>query len=191
MGDSHDGWRSSAHRAGRRIGQPPQFGGPAQLTWETPSGRCRRCHGPSNPGAELGAHQRTAGNTDYSNFADSVDGRAKVCDAGKSSSQVGVLDRKARVGQMTSIAMRMKVGTAAGAIALAASLPAVAPVSAAPVPVPMTPIQVLDLKDSPLDFFGSGVLWPWKHGITTARNLSTWNPGNFFQFRSSHVCHSE
>jgi hypothetical protein len=47
-----------------------------------------------------------------------------------------VLDRRARVGHMTSIPMKMKVGSAAGAIALAASLTAVAPVEAAPLPVP-------------------------------------------------------
>ena len=32
MSDSPDGWWSSAHRAGRRIGQPPQHSGVAQLT---------------------------------------------------------------------------------------------------------------------------------------------------------------
>src|SRR3954470_871007 len=48
---------------------------------------------------------------------------------------------------MTSIAMKLKVGTAATAIAIAASVPAVmAPATAAPLPMPATPIQVLDLK---------------------------------------------
>ncbi len=60
---------------------------------------------------------------------------------------------------MTSIAMKMKVGTAATAIAIAASVPAVmAPATAAPIPLPATPIQVLDLPATGFDlgFFDVG-----------------------------------
>jgi hypothetical protein len=90
---------------------------------------------------------------------------------------------------MTSIAMKMKVGTAAGAIALAASLPAVmAPASAAPVPLPATPIQVLDLTETPMiaagglfdGVFGGDILAFLNNGHDSAGGVSTFNPVTIF-----------
>ena len=83
---------------------------------------------------------------------------------------------------MTSIAMRMKVGTAAGAIALAASFPAVASVSAAPaLPMPAAPIQVLDnLKETTFGF-GNLDLFALMNGSNTEIGSTILNPGGIFQ----------
>ena len=134
MSDSPDCWRSSATGPAGRSDNRRSLAEQRSSRWGNSKWKMPTVSWSIQPWRRTRRSPEDRRNTDYSNFAHSVDGRAKVCDAGKSSPQVGVLDRKARVGQMTSIAMRMKVGTAAGAIALAASFPAVASVSAAPAP---------------------------------------------------------
>src|SRR5688500_1201923 len=88
---------------------------------------------------------------------------------------------------MTSIAMKMKVGTAAGAIALATSLPAVvAPASAAPVPMPAFPVQIENVSETPFvtgGLFGGGVdlLALLNKNNNGPVGMSTiWNPVQFF-----------
>ena len=86
---------------------------------------------------------------------------------------------------MTSIAMKMKVGTAATAIAIAASVPAVmAPATAAPIPLPATPIPVLDMPQTGGLFdLGSGsgdLLWFLNNTGGTDSVSTIWNPFQFF-----------
>lgn len=142
MTDPPGGSRSSARRW-PVIGRPPQVCAMAQLAlgnddWQTPAAS-RSIQPPCNRRSQANHRSRLL------HFAGSVDGRRKVCEASKRSSKQWVR-REKRGRQMTSIGTKLKVGTAACGIAVAASLTSIAPAEAAPaMPAPAAPV----LRDLP------------------------------------------
>jgi hypothetical protein len=99
---------------------------------------------------------------------------------------------------MTSIGTKLKVGTAAGAIAVAASLMSVAPAQAAPVVAPAAPVVFADVPLAPVVAPASPVLrgpadvpqgwWWWNSSPKPSPTAHGWFIKSFFQLLLSHFC---